>query len=264
MDFGLTRSNCRRRTGGSWHARRASAYGWRARTAAPGGRHLTLLKMYTSSHLEAARVDDPGEQLSGLADERLAEAVLVAAGGFADERDLGVDRPDAEDGVRAAGEQLGAAVALLDLRCEQLQLVPPGFERIVGGYAAPGRPRSRGCAISSGSPRGTNRAPAAASNSRCARSWRARSIGVGSGAAMLLSVPSGSKAPAAGQTRGESLLRALGFGLRLTLYQRVGRVRPQVGPGLRRHILARPADRHLLHLIGRTEPHRDRQSLWLR
>ena len=63
-------------------------------------------------------LDDPREQLAGLADEGFALFIFVGARGFADEHEFGVDIADAEDHVFARGGQVRAFDAGHDLRTQ--------------------------------------------------------------------------------------------------------------------------------------------------
>ena len=90
--------------------------------------------MKTSSRVRPMPGEQLVEQLPGLADEREALLVLVEAGRLADEHQLGVGVPDAEDDLRAALRERGSACSrrrarrtrrgVPDAQCPQPQLPP--------------------------------------------------------------------------------------------------------------------------------------------
>ena len=63
---------------------------------------------------EAHGLDDFGEELAGAADKRLAELVLVSAWSLTDEHQLGVAVADAENHLRAGGDEVLAFLARED------------------------------------------------------------------------------------------------------------------------------------------------------
>src|SRR5262249_25786920 len=79
----------------------------------------------------------PREQLSRNAYERLATAVLVSSGRFADEADVDIDGPGAEDRLRPGSGQLRTTGAACNALVQLPQLNQPIFAR----GRAPFRPR---------------------------------------------------------------------------------------------------------------------------
>ena len=118
--------------------------------------------------LEAAGIDDPRQELTGPADEWLALPIFILAGRFAAEGDIGIYRPDAEDGLGSSREEVGTTITLRDLGGEEGQFVPTFGEWIGRGEGAgpAANVAVAVAAILSGFPRGTKSTPAVRSDSR--------------------------------------------------------------------------------------------------
>ena len=143
--------------------------------------------------LEADRLDDLRQQLTGAADERLALQVFVRAGRFADEHQLAHSdcRRRRRPGVRPELVQL-AARAVADVRAQSAPSSAAddspdsaGSRRLADLRDARSAPASRlgsRRALAPGGSRETPATPSSAKNCRCSAS-RARSVIVDAGAA---------------------------------------------------------------------------------
>jgi hypothetical protein len=81
--------------------------GFRLPDDCPGGVRAALENIGDEHRLarQTHRLDDTGEELTGLADERFALHIFVRARGFTHEEQLGIGIPDAEDDLRAGFDE---------------------------------------------------------------------------------------------------------------------------------------------------------------